>query len=289
MLKRKRILKGFTLIELLVVIAILALLLSIILPSLTKAKEFARRTVCLSHLGQLGLICVTYAQENNDWFPDYNQWPGNGGNLHNQSSSPRIIWDGYNADARPIWVGYVADYTVERSTEVFYCPSNKFINPETVWPSYIGTSLSDEYLTGYAYWGNFEYYQDGFELLWGSVLDPAEKTTTVKTSAVVPLFGDWVQYYEGVSPDGPWDVTHSRYGRGLTTIAGGNASGGWMAAPPMGLNSTYADGSARWCNFKSDEMSAAFQWARTWIRFWGVPRSLEKPGQGLPNPPYIYP
>jgi prepilin-type N-terminal cleavage/methylation domain-containing protein len=54
---------GFTLIELLVVIAIIALLLAILLPALTKAKEQSRRTVCASHLHQFGLAQVMYAND----------------------------------------------------------------------------------------------------------------------------------------------------------------------------------------------------------------------------------
>jgi len=57
---------GFTLIELLVVIAIISLLVSILLPSLNRAKVLARKTACLSNLRQLGLCHMFYADENND-------------------------------------------------------------------------------------------------------------------------------------------------------------------------------------------------------------------------------
>ncbi len=54
---------GFTLIELLVVIAIIALLISILLPSLQRAREQAKRSVCLSHIKGVGTSSRVYAAE----------------------------------------------------------------------------------------------------------------------------------------------------------------------------------------------------------------------------------
>ncbi len=60
---------GFTLIELLVVIAIISLLVSILLPSLTKAKELAVQAVCLSNFKNNGLAFAMYAQDYNEALP----------------------------------------------------------------------------------------------------------------------------------------------------------------------------------------------------------------------------
>lgn len=58
---------GFTLVELLVVIAIIAILLSILMPSLGKAREQARRIVCGNNLKQVGIADNIYSQESKEW------------------------------------------------------------------------------------------------------------------------------------------------------------------------------------------------------------------------------
>lgn len=60
---------GFTLIEVLVVVAIIALLVSILLPSLAKAKEQARSAVCASHISQVCKGAGMYTTEQKEWIP----------------------------------------------------------------------------------------------------------------------------------------------------------------------------------------------------------------------------
>ncbi|MCB9855536.1 MAG: prepilin-type N-terminal cleavage/methylation domain-containing protein [Phycisphaerales bacterium] len=61
--------KAFTLIELLVVIAIIALLISILLPSLSRARELSKRTVCAANLHGIGHALYIYAQDDPQVFP----------------------------------------------------------------------------------------------------------------------------------------------------------------------------------------------------------------------------
>jgi prepilin-type N-terminal cleavage/methylation domain-containing protein len=110
--------RGFTLIELLVVIAIVALLVGLIVPALSRAREAGRSTLCLSNLRQNFVICRAYADEN-------------------KGRSPVL---GTPYGSRPNWAFVVMENQGRTGTsqEVFVsganttlvCPTHRFLLPD---------------------------------------------------------------------------------------------------------------------------------------------------------------
>jgi prepilin-type N-terminal cleavage/methylation domain-containing protein len=108
--------KAFTLIELLVVIAIIALLLSVLLPGLKKAKESAQAVVCASQLRQWNMIVKFFLEDNSQTFPDSDWNDDKTHDIHGQ-------W----------WIQPFKQY-LEQQTEILLCAQAR-VNPG---PSYVG-------------------------------------------------------------------------------------------------------------------------------------------------------
>jgi prepilin-type N-terminal cleavage/methylation domain-containing protein len=123
--------RGFTLIELLVVVAIIAMLISILLPSLGQAKEMANRAYCCANLRGIGISLQTYSF-------DYGQFPSclpgapgtytNGFSKNTVAGSPDGAALGVTAQQgrvlAPLWILTLHGQT---PTKMFWCKSDRFV------------------------------------------------------------------------------------------------------------------------------------------------------------------
>lgn len=111
---------GFTLIELLTVISIVAVLATILLPALNKAREKSKSVKCLSNLKQMGSALIMYTCDHNEYLPTVQQENSAGAGTYK-------VW--YARDVLGQYVGYNGKIVTSAASKawqgtIFDCPSN---------------------------------------------------------------------------------------------------------------------------------------------------------------------
>ncbi|MBI4582273.1 MAG: prepilin-type N-terminal cleavage/methylation domain-containing protein [Planctomycetes bacterium] len=202
--------RGFTLIEVLVVVAIVALLISILIPSLANARELSKRAVCLSNLSQLGVASTGYINSNKNRFcwgwvdysvnppkPRFRSWYFGGDRPTGEGFSwwNPGAWYAMDASRKPL-NRYVTPSKLGRNAAlpVFRCPddwggaiSDQPFDPPTPKPAYVVWGTSYQANTAWQY-----YAQDKAEPGWGQNLsgsvDEGDRRLLAMSDKILRIF-----------------------------------------------------------------------------------------------------
>lgn len=241
---------AFTLVELLVVIGIIAVLVSILLPSLSKAREQANRVRCLSNIRQIYTAHMLYAMDHRDQIPlGFNYFKG----LANQ------LWDnGGGTNPRYLAMGVLVKADLISSPAFYYCPSEghprfQYDTPENPWKPDVTR------------WGILAGYNSRPIAEWSDNGNQRQNTPFYGPFHSEPGFPGWPAYTD----------KRVRYPR----LKEFDANRAMMADSFMdldgitsrhvdGANVCYGDGSARWVPLRAFEANAKK------VKMWDASRDI---------------
>lgn len=194
--------RAFNMIELLVVIAILVLLHSMLLPSLSRARELAKRTVCASNLAGIGQAMHIYAKENVEFFPSIRGVPENGFGamqiFDDRFATPSST--GVPSPTVDMWALLRAKTT---RTQQFICPSTSDMPDPATDPTAYYDFLGPQHLS-YAY----QFQHDPDRQLIGPGSEPefpvmADGNPYIKGGVPSPVLTDRTSRFRGNSTNHP--------------------------------------------------------------------------------------
>lgn len=163
--------KAFTLIELLVVIAVIALLLSMLLPTLAKVKRKGWAILCLSNMRQMHMAAQIFANNNNDYYPPAYAADSNPGDVITETNE----WD---------FSGKSHYFTGEETVKGGFLWEGEEVGKVHQCPVFKGQGNTSSKFTGYNY--NTSYIGHGYN---EPVSTPA-RVTAVRNPKGCALFGD---------------------------------------------------------------------------------------------------
>ena len=248
---------GFTLVELMVVVGLIAVMISLLLPVVAKARSAAQAAACLSNLRQMGTAWTMYTSENRGRLIDH---------VWNNPTQPDRAWKAY-------WPGMLEDYKVRGKS--LLCPTaeapipfnqNKgHGNVNYAWTGKYSTNATVVRFNASLYressYGYNQYLTAGGGFGAGS---NASKVTAVKTPWAVPVFMDatFLDFRpDNGTPDNQVDPPPNLTGH--TPIARDH----WrflIARHGRGVNAYFVDGSARRVPL---EETYELTWSSRWIKY----------------------